>query len=931
MLAVKRSPRDTQFLLEDRGNTLVLNNLEIDGKSFFADPFKGLWNQTINVQPFHLENEEYGSRWYYVRRYLLSIMLGIEGKSLNNKDPHRALQDSMAALIGFFGHNGFLGAQLGDNREPVLFEDNQDRDFYYHVSFEVIHMLRVLTHANQKQRDETSLHKPGDAMSEGSRHAKDTSPNTKFTELIKAQRGMSRQGVAVVMKENMPSNRNIDASNICMVEEEEWVHNYPGFLSASTFQLGQACRCSTEAGSNAEMSGGATSTTGTLASRHATDAHLPASINQETDQRPLTFIADAKKQKLYGQPRAVNPKPWEESCYNPPYTNMELEIKLKEPRSARNAKKRFIWLPRADCNKPAMDLCQDAKGSDAEKQAVSEFFSGHRKCGNLYHDDTSFALNSWQTELNLSFHMLEPGREGTGENYRDRRPKGQTLEAPKLQRASMGFRFDGDMFDRYWTCHFVESVPGAQIDSGDSSKPSSEDQNPVFESYDKSREQFKQWWQRKILELLLLHRILKRQIMETRNFLDQAEQMLEKITASGDSEVWRDCKKQLQKFADDLKSTLEKLEEWNDRERKRGQEKPRWTSNDEKKYRRRIRELQNSIEKTQRDLRNKCSEVENLQNLFDHERERQHAERERQRAEREAHYGRNVRWFTYVTIVFAPLSFAEGFYSMGGGPGYDLVISLVKFCFSALAVTVAVILLTVKTMPFLKRLRNKIVGQGDGKTPWDEAVLSILRFLVFCLLYPRGLCETRTSGLLDSGMLALAFTVGVIFDMILVPVFAMFWLISFVMLNFGDLCVLFSKYTALFVSRYHIVGRLYISETDLSKSASHWPQTPYGSREKGETLNQDVADTDAVSHWKTDENFETDIHHQKMDLEAGCKNKSPSEQPRDSLRRFDTVLEHAFNLATRPPRPFLRRRKAPKARGQIITAKLAGSPESLES
>ena len=169
--------------------------------------------------------------------------------------------------------------------------------------------------------------------------------------------------------------------------------------------------------------------------------------------------------------------------------------------------------------------------------------------------------------------------------------------------------------------------------------------------------------------------------------------------------------------------------------------------------------------------------------------------------------GQNIRWFTYVTIVFAPLSFAESFHSMGGAPDYALVVSLVKFCFAALAVTAAVILLTITAMPSLKRWKNAILGKDvsankileteDRGTSWDMVMLSVLRILVTGLLYPIAISRNGPFEMLGIGMFAFAFVMSVIFDIILVPIFILYWVATFFLLNFGDFYILLSKYTAL--------------------------------------------------------------------------------------------------------------------------------------
>ncbi|KUI72183.1 hypothetical protein VM1G_08060 [Cytospora mali] len=71
--------------------------------------------------------------------------------------------------------------------------------------------------------------------------------------------------------------------------------------------------------------------------------------------------------------------------------------------------------------------------------------------------------------------------------------------------------------------------------------------------------------------------------------------------------------------------------------------------------------------------------------------------RERIRQDLEFHWNENIRYFTYVTVIFLPLGFASSFYSMSGAPDHSLMISLVEFAIAAFAVTV-ILLLSAKSI-----------------------------------------------------------------------------------------------------------------------------------------------------------------------------------------------------------------------------------------
>lgn len=132
--------------------------------------------------------------------------------------------------------------------------------------------------------------------------------------------------------------------------------------------------------------------------------------------------------------------------------------RLGRPRTAKDAKKGFLWLPHANVETALICWVVSFK---QERTAISQFFERHSKYEKYSWDNTVLVLNTWQTELHLSFYVLldvaSPHHAGMPAPTGDPFPGGSKQE---IRRASMSFRFDGDLFDRYWTCHYVEYVPG---------------------------------------------------------------------------------------------------------------------------------------------------------------------------------------------------------------------------------------------------------------------------------------------------------------------------------------------------------------------------------------------------------------------------------------------------------------------------------------
>lgn len=65
--------------------------------------------------------------------------------------------------------------------------------------------------------------------------------------------------------------------------------------------------------------------------------------------------------------------------------------------------------------------------------------------------------------------------------------------------------------------------------------------------------------------------------------------------------------------------------------------------------------------------------------------------REKIRDDRELHRNENIRYFTYVTVMFLPLGLAASFYSMNGVPQHALMLSLAEFDIAAFCVTVGLL------------------------------------------------------------------------------------------------------------------------------------------------------------------------------------------------------------------------------------------------
>ncbi|KAK1467271.1 hypothetical protein CMEL01_11264 [Colletotrichum melonis] len=151
-----------------------------------------------------------------------------------------------------------------------------------------------------------------------------------------------------------------------------------------------------------------------------------------------------------------------------------------------------------------------------------------------------------------------------------------------------------------------------------------------------------------------------------------------------DFRVARRCFQQvqdvLQMVEGDLAGNLAQMELWRTWEKDRQAEKPRWTLNDENRYRVIIVKLRVSNEDDVQKLKRIHLEIASLNELLAKSLEVMRNDLEQRRAN-------DIQKFTYVTVVFLPLGFANGMFSMSGAPAGQTLVSMVFTAIVSLAVT----------------------------------------------------------------------------------------------------------------------------------------------------------------------------------------------------------------------------------------------------
>lgn len=705
MLAVTRSPRETRFLFHARDTALFYAQ---DCGFFLPEsPFEELWSNTIEAQIHHTENDDTG--WSNTIRYALGIMVGCRDLTLNKRSPNDLVRTCIESLIHSSSHSAFFSHRLDETtNEPLPFCNESTVDLYYHAGFEINYIL--LTHAriidqyfeatlatssqrpmsasmmpkiDRENQPNCNLPSRGGETSSGTTvqpRAQTRPENTFAARKVEPARHFEGQQ-SMTMKKIMSFHSLIDATNIVSIDEE-WLYPYPNIFSTRKTDIQNQINHLLDVRQsrlNRKLHSifGSSNNSSECVIGQGFELHCGRSGTSSESLEPMAydaaaFVIDRPKRKNTFQEDPIE-------SFN--LTNWKLLSRLGAPRTAENAKKRFLWLPHA--NAETALICWAAVPEE-DRTSISQFFDSHSKYEKRFGEYTELLLNTWETELHLSFYVLvdvaSPHHAGLPPLNRDLFPGGSQQE---ICRASMSFCFDGDLFDRYWTCHYVEYVP---------SKPRQVKWRFPFDSCTNYHKRF---WQRKVLELFLLDDILRevadgavKILTQVRKELGVGESTLLlsnfDIETYSSRENWHRFEMVLGAVEEDLNSTLDTLGKWTSREQDRGSQQPRWTRDDERKYRNEINKHRGWTQQSIKCLEVHRDSIRKLKNDLA-------TSRQKIRDDRELRRNENIRYFTYVTIIFLPLGFAASFYSMNGPPESELLVSLIKFAAGALVVTVGLL------------------------------------------------------------------------------------------------------------------------------------------------------------------------------------------------------------------------------------------------
>ena len=385
------------------------------------------------------------------------------------------------------------------------------------------------------------------------------------------------------------------------------------------------------------------------------------------------------------------------------YYRNEFWERLLQPRTPAKAKKRVVELSSQD--KESVLICW-LSASEEEKPLFLEFFRRHESSESFFGERAHWQGNVWETEFHLGFHELltveieddsdddsrsaESLDKDSGRQHSHRQTSNQPF-APnphEIKPVALGFRFVGDLRDRFWTCHFFSSVTDGF--SG-----------IIHEHYrfgsTRDKLHAERQGQRKVLELTYVEKALG----ELRRSIDKILAAFEKDLEAPESKdpanesfvfihdyssLYMEIGGKLRNVSQQLDASLSTIEQWERREEARGL-RSRWSQKDEERHGGKLRDLTMKCKFTVQQLRVQQGRLREQRRIADQRHNNLVSYKQLQEARTSTQSAADVRLFTYVTIIFLPLSFSSSLFSMGGAPKGSTISVMVPTTAVALTIT----------------------------------------------------------------------------------------------------------------------------------------------------------------------------------------------------------------------------------------------------
>ena len=369
---------------------------------------------------------------------------------------------------------------------------------------------------------------------------------------------------------------------------------------------------------------------------------------------------------------------------------------LRKPRSARLAKKRLIEISSQDITSALICLLTSPEN---EKSRFQQSLRRHLSSENFFGECVDWKMNIWETELHLAFYRLmdneSEDRTSKSSNFHGGLPVRNmpsllgTSHARKITPIVMSFRFVGDLRDRFWTCTFISSATPSAGSVGFVEGDRTPDREKLYAE---------RLAQRRLLELSYVERFLVEMSTSTDSVFAAFQKELD-VPESRDppsesfefifsySSLYMRSGEILRDIWRRLDSSIQTVEEWERREETRHL-RSRWSAKDEDRYGKRLKDLTQKCKSKLQVLRTQHKRLEEQKTFAEQRHSNLVSYMQLREARTSTRSAEDVRLFTYVTIIFLPLSFSSSLFSMQGSPQANTVSIMVQTTAVALAITI---------------------------------------------------------------------------------------------------------------------------------------------------------------------------------------------------------------------------------------------------
>ncbi|KAI4112482.1 MAG: hypothetical protein LQ345_006378, partial [Seirophora villosa] len=573
--------------------------------------------------------------------------------------------------------------------------------------------------------------------------------------------------------------------------------------------------------------------------------------------------------------------------------------RLIQPRTFDQAKKRLIEFTSHDYDTAL--ICW-LTSTEEEKPQFLAFLNRHVSSISLFGERVDWKGDIWETEFHLGFYQLLSKEDNKYYPPPHLRHPSQlrVREMPRLSHSSAGgeitpvtisLRFIGDLRDRSWTCVFVSSAARDYGFTGLVNEFTNGNRNDVVD-----REFYgEKMGQRRLLELAYVERMLNEMVQSCGQVLDGFQKELDvpesRDPQSESYESIHNYSRLYSKAGEILRDVLKLLnlavrviEDWEKRENNRDI-RSRWSQKDQARYGRKLVDLTGKCRLGLQKVRLQRDLLEEQQKLAEQRHNNLINYMSLQAARTSSQSAEDVRLFTYVNIIFLPLSFSSSLFSMGGAPEGGTISVMIPTTVVALTITILVLAnmkvlernLSFWTYKANTNARRKMKArQHSWGFPWNKISQELeeaaelqnakpedekrlpaqsrwwysLFWISYALEIPRlymfqgfRMWRTRSS----QGMDRLAVLVRIFLSVLLVPVCAFIFFAQFVMVTAADSSDLLIQ--TIRWLKNAVMGNLNPSELDQEGNGRDYPSSKeqtWESHDK-EKLSEEIQSTKGTS------------------------------------------------------------------------------------